>query len=723
MDFSKLKITEDASRQPVNEPPFHKEVIFKGGELVGLEYEPVFDFFEGKIANAHKVLDGDFVTTEDGTGIVHIASGFGEDDFNLCKKNGIGVACPVDDGGCFDKNSKDLHEIKYKLGDKDETLELRGKQVFETNDDVIKYLKGKDLWVKTEQYLHNYPHCWRTDTPLIYKAVSSWYVKVSDFKDRMCELNKQIHWIPEHVKDGQFGKWLENARDWSITRNRFWGAPVPVWRQEQPPVMLMFNAPKQELDYCIDDVEVNSMSLKIFYDAVKDFIKELEQNNSYKQAKINYLVKLRNYQDEIVKNGKNYELDHNNIDIFLDMLCWDDGFALQTFKDEIIKKPIELLRYVISKIDDIVKDDIAKNKQNEWVNKVSHIIFIKYLLFVPSSINRIEFHTKKTYVDDFKAGKNSGKYIKDKSNPEGSFKIDDLHRPYIDELKINYGGLELKRVEDVLDCWFESGSMPYAQVHYPFEYRDGNGNLIRTAEENKKWFDTHFPCDFVTEYVAQTRGWFYTMVVLATALFDKIPFKNVICHGVMLDANGQKLSKRLRNYPDPLEMIDIYGSDAMRWLMASSPVVQGGDMRIDKDGKMIADVVKNVLNPIWNAFVFYKQYAELDKIKITGHIDSQNVMDKYILSKLRLFVEQFERAMDAYNTIDACHEVELFIDALNNWYIRRNKERFWKKEHDTDKQQAYEVLHFVLKTFATATAPVLPFLGEKVYQEVLGLEE
>ena len=253
---------------------------------------------------------------------------------------------------------------------------------------------------------------------------------------------------------------------------------------------------------------------------------------------------------------------------------------------------------------------------------------------VPASIQVLETFFKDDYIADFKAGKNSGKYIKDKSNPECSFKIDDLHRPYIDELIKHTDSGDLKRVDDVLDCWFESGSMPYAQVHYPFEYRDGNGNLIRTAEENKQWFDTHFPCYLVTEYVAQTRGWFYTMVVLSTALFDKIPFKNVICHGVMLDKDGQKLSKRLRNYPDPLDMIDIYGSDAMRWLMASSPVVQGGDMRIDKDGKMIADVVKNILNPIWNAFVFYKQYAELDKIKITGRIDTENVMDKYILSKL-----------------------------------------------------------------------------------------
>ena len=656
MEFLKhLKTTEDKSRQPVNEPEFEKEVIFKGKELVGLEYEPVFDFFEGKIANAHKVLDGDFVTTEDGTGIVHIASGFGEDDFNLCKKNGIGVACPVDDGGCFDKNSKDLHEIKYKLGDKDEVLELRGKQVFETNDDIIKYLKGKDLWVKTEQYLHNYPHCWRTDTPLIYKAVSSWYVKVSDFKDRMCELNKQIRWIPEHIRDGQFGKWLENARDWSITRNRFWGAPVPVWR--------------------INKTIFNPKHTYLEIDLTK---------NDYKNSDYNHFL---SYAEK----------------------CFANGFSLDFEDGSVVNNIAELEQYI---------DDKIKNEKNRD-NIVIQPLMVKKCF---GSIQELETFFKDDYIADFKAGKNSGKYIKDKNNPEGSFKIDDLHRPYIDELVKHTDCGDLKRVDDVLDCWFESGSMPYAQVHYPFEYRDGNGNLIRTAEENKKWFDTHFPCDFVTEYVAQTRGWFYTMVVLATALFDKIPFKNVICHGVMLDKDGQKLSKRLRNYPDPLDMIDIYGSDAMRWLMASSPVVQGGDMRIDKDGKMIADVVKNVLNPIWNAFVFYKQYAELDKIKITGNIDTQNVMDKYILSKLKLFVDAFEKAMDNYNTIDACHEVELFIDALNNWYIRRNKERFWKKEHDADKQQAYEVLHFVLKTFATATAPILPFLCDEIYQEVKKFE-
>ncbi len=716
MDFSKLKVVEDKNRKPVDEPPFYKEVIFKGEELVGLEYEPPFDFFEGKIANAHKVLDGDFVTTEDGTGIVHIASGFGEDDFNLCKKNGIGVACPVDDGGCFDKNSKDLHEIKYKLGDKEETLELRGKQVFETNDDIIKYLKGKDLWVKTEQYLHNYPHCWRTDTPLIYKAVSSWYVKVSDFKDRMCELNKQIHWIPEHIRDGQFGKWLENARDWSITRNRFWGAPVPVWRIKYRKHLNLNLEEHIELkEEVLGDVIAKFDEL---HPELKDDPKRLLYNDDYwylyriegekmaenkiKAAKNETEIELKNLLLKAIKNGCCVKI-HPCYEI-------DNEF------DKIIQNEQEYLKEICDNIIDFnLGDDTLVGDLDGNICDVD----LEYdFEVIPNSIESLEEYFKDDYIADFKAGKNSGKYIKDKNNPEGSFKIDDLHRPYIDELVKHTDGGDLKRVDDVLDCWFESGSMPYAQVHYPFEYRDGNGNLIRTAEENKKWFDTHFPCDFVTEYVAQTRGWFYTMVVLATALFDKIPFKNVICHGVMLDKDGQKLSKRLRNYPDPLEMIDIYGSDAMRWLMASSPVVQGGDMRIDKDGKMIADVVKNVLNPIWNAFVFYKQYAELDEIKITGKIDTENVMDKYILSKLKLFVEAFEKAMDGYNTIDACHEVELFIDALNNWYIRRNKERFWKKEHDADKQQAYEVLHFVLKTFATATAPILPFLCEEIYQEI-----
>ena len=384
-----------------------------GDLLIGLKYRPLFPYLIEKTKNSFVVLHGDFVTTDEGTGIVHMAPGFGEDDQLLCKANGIPTLCPVDEGGKF------TSEI-FDLGD----LSLKGRQVFDTNDDIIKYIKSTGAWLKTEQYLHNYPHCWRTDTPLIYRAVSSWYVKVTDFKDRMVELNQGINWIPNHIKDGQFGKWLEGARDWSITRNRFWGCPVPVWRSDDP------TYPRIDVYGSIADLE-------------KDF----------------------------------------------------------------------------------------------------------------------------------------------------GVKVDNLHRPFIDKLtrpnpNDPTGKSKMVRVTDVLDCWFESGSMPYAQVHYPFE--------------NKEWFEQNFPADFITEYVAQTRGWFYTLMVLSTALFDRAPFKNVICHGTILDENSQKLSKRLKNYADPLEIFSTFGSDAMRFYMISQPVMRGQELRIDKEGKAIRDTLRLSIKPLIN---------------------------------------------------------------------------------------------------------------------------
>lgn len=517
---------------------FEKVKTVKGADLVGLKYKPLFPYFvtyesfesqAGTIKNSPKtftILHGDFVSTEEGTGIVHLAPGFGEDDQLLCKANGIPTLCPVDEGGKFTSAMFDLPE-----------LSIKGKQVFETNDDIIKYLKSSGAWLKTEQYLHNYPHCWRTDTPLIYRAVSSWYVKVTDFKDRMVELNQGINWIPNHIKDGQFGKWLEGARDWSITRNRFWGCPVPVWKSE-------------------------SGKIKVF--------------------------------------GSVAELE-----------------------------------------------------------KV--------------------------------AGK----------------KIADLHRPFIDEIVFEENGETYRRVTDVLDCWFESGSMPYAQVHYPFE--------------NKEWFEENFPADFITEYVAQTRGWFYTLMVLSTALFDRAPFKNVICHGTILDENSQKLSKRLRNYADPLEIFSTYGSDAMRFYMISQPVMRGQELRIDKDGKAIRDTLRLSIKPLVNAFNFFCLYANADGIKakrIEVGKNFDHVLDRYILSKLKTAVTKIDSAMSNYDTVIACEEFNQFFEALNNWYIRRNRQRFWKSTIDQDKQNAYDVLYTCLVSMCEASAPLLPFTAEFVWKSL-----
>ena len=500
----------------------------KGSDLVGMSYEPMFPYFKHlKEKGCFKVLSGEFVSTEDGTGVVHIAPGFGQDDFDACRTvdEHFPVVCPVDEAGKFTAEVKDYE----------------GKQVFETNEPIMQWLKENGLLVKKEQYTHSYPFCWRTDTPLIYKAMSSWFVRVTDFRDEMVKNNQEINWVPEHIKDGRFGKWLEGARDWSISRNRFWGTPIPVWKSD---------------------------------------------NQAFPR-----------------------------VDVF---------------------------------------GSVAE--------------------------------------------------IKEKTG----FDVKDLHKPYIDDVVYPNpddptGKTMMRRVSDVFDCWFESGSMPYAQVHYPFE--------------NKEWFESHFPADFIVEAMDQTRGWFYTLTVLSTALHNRPAFKNCICTGLLMAEGGQKLSKRLKNYPDPNEILDTIGSDALRWFLVSSPVLKGGNLAVDKEGKEIAKASRSALIPLWNAFYFFTLYANAENYKAKEVYTSSEAIDNYILSKLKKMADIVRNGIETYDVAVACSEIASFIEVLNNWYIRRTRDRFWEGE-----AQAFDVLYTVLVNLCKIAAPLMPFIAEYVYKNLTGEE-
>jgi isoleucyl-tRNA synthetase len=491
-----------------------------GSALVGRMYTPMFSYFADQ-PDAFRVIAGDFVTTEDGTGVVHLAPGFGEDDQRVCSENGIGLVVPVDSRGLFTS----------------EVPDFEGMLVFDANPLIIRELKSRGVVLRHETYDHAYPHCWRTGKPLIYKAVSSWFVNVTAVKERMVALNEQITWVPDHLKHGSFGKWLENARDWTISRNRFWGSPIPVWRSDDPA--------------------------------------------------------------------------YPRIDVY---------------------------------------GSLADLKRDFGVN------------------------------------------------------VTELHRPVVDDLvRPNpddpTGKSMMRRVPEVLDCWFESGSMPFAQVHYPFE--------------NQEWFDQHYPGDFIVEYIGQTRGWFYTLHVLATALFDRPAFSTCVSHGIVLGDDGAKMSKSLRNYPDPMNVFDTYGADAMRWYLLSSSILRGSDFAVTEEG--IRDTVRQVMLPLWNSWYFLSLYANAESMTGEVRYDSTNVLDRYVFSKLKRLIEDTTVSMDQYDIFNACQQVRTFLDVLTNWYIRRSRDRFWKGD-----KEAIDTLHTVLQVLTRIAAPLLPLTTEKIYKELTG---
>ena len=496
-----------------------------GAELAGRRYEPLLPYLTDAGAfgtqDAFRVILSDDVTTEDGTGVVHMAPAYGEADALACQAAGIPTVLTVDDQGRFTSVVPDFE----------------GQHVFDANDPITAKLRVQGALVRKETYTHSYPHCWRCRNPLIYKAVSSWFVEVTRFSGRMVELNQDITWVPGHVKDGQFGKWLAGARDWSISRNRFWGSPIPVWQSDDPAY------PRTDVYGSLDELE-------------RDF----------------------------------------------------------------------------------------------------------------------------------------------------GVRPSDLHRPAIDELvRPNpddpTGRSMMRRVPEVLDCWFESGSMPFAQVHYPFE--------------NREWFDSHYPGDFIVEYIGQTRGWFYTLHVLATALFDRPAFRTCVSHGIVLGNDGQKMSKSLRNYPDVNEVFDRDGSDAMRWFLMASPILRGGNLIVTEQG--IRDAVRQAILPLWNSWYFFALYANAESYTARRSVSSEHVLDRYILAKTGAMVTELEQLLDTYQVAAACQLLREHLEVLTNWYIRRSRSRFWAGE-----PAALDTLWTVLETVCRAAAPLLPLTAEAIWRGLTG---
>ena len=511
--------------------PEQYEIVaeFKGTELKGTSYEPIFPYFADKKAEgAFRVLNDDYVTTDDGVGIVHIAPAYGEDDFRVCQEAGMhAIVDPLDSACAFT----------------DQVPEYAGRFCKDCDKDIIKRLKAEGKLVHQATIVHSYPFCDRTDTPLIYRAIDAWYVKVEDLHERLARNNAKVHWTPAYVGEKRFGNWLEEARDWNISRNRFWGSCIPVW-------------------VCDDDPS--------------------------------------------------------------DMICVGSIKELESLSGE---------------------------------------------------------------------------------------KVTDLHKHFVDKIVIQKDGKTYHRTPEVLDCWFESGSMPYAQQHYM-----GGAN----GKPDLESFKDFFPADFIAEGLDQTRGWFYTLMVLGTCLFDQSPYKNVIVNGLVLAEDGKKMSKRLKNYPDPSLMLDTYGADAIRLYMIYSPVVKAESLKFSENG--VKQLMRDLLIPWWNAYSFFVTYANVDGFadREVVYPQSENVLDRWIVSSMETLINDVTAAMDDYDLQKSVRPFVKFVEDLTNWYIRRSRRRFWKSTNDGDKLSAYRTLRYVLVQLAKVAAPFTPFIAEEIYTNLRG---
>ncbi len=696
---------------------------FSGLTLVGKTYKPVFPYFIDKEIdnkeNIWKIWHANFITLDTGTGIAHEAPAFGAEDMELAKAEKIPVIKHVKMDGTFTEDVVDFAGMKVKQKDDTQSADI----------EIIKYLAHAGLLFEKHKIVHSYPLCWRCKTPLLNYATSSWFVDVPKMKGRLLSENQKIGWTPEHIRDGRFGKWLEGAREWAVSRSRFWGAPLPVWKSEDGDMKIIGS------------------------------LKELAEFSTHKPKNTYFAIRHGEAQSNIDRVLDSFgDPDNHLTDLGKEQARHAGHFAKEQGIDVVIHSPFPRTKetaHIIHELsgaslasDDRLKefnvgdfsgknrDDFHKEERGEFMhldkkmpNGESHrdvmhrVMSLLYECEKKHENKKILFVTHGSPVWMLEAGAHlrtdeeiyGDLMMHEDTSPAHAHVVPvkpllvprdqtgaiNLHRPYIDEIELEIDGKIYKRIGDVFDCWFESGSMPFASLHYPFE--------------NKEVFEKTYPADFIAESMDQTRGWFYSLINLGVGLFDRAPYNHVICNGLINGADGQKISKSLGNYTDPLLLVERFGADAFRYYMMASPVIKGESINFKDDE--LEDVYKKIILRLENVLSLYGMNKPETVTKLSA---SSDVLDAWIIDRVHEVLTESTRGYDAYKLDDATKSIDQFVDDLSVWYIRRARSRLKGEDGGDIQARTYGVLAYVLDVFARTIAPVMPFIAERVYRTVEG---
>jgi isoleucyl-tRNA synthetase len=761
-NISYLKVFSDGSNYIVAKDLLEK--VFKGEhssyeiiseinaekDLIGKFYKPLFDYYSKdrelkNVENGWKIYDADFVTTEDGTGIVHIAPAFGEDDLNLGNENNLPFVQHVNIDGTIKKEVTDFAGLEVKP--KDDPMS--------TDIIVMKYLADKNLLFDKEKYTHSYPHCYRTDAPLLNYAMSSWFIKVTDLKNKLISENQKVNWVPDSVGQARFGNWLKEAKDWAVSRARYWGTPIPIWKSEDGKETVVIGS----LDELRDKVRDNGKLCVIRHGEADHNVSHtlsgsnevishltevgrsqiLKQIDEIKKEKIDIIV-----SSPLIRTQETAELIAENIGYDKEKIVYDK--RIEETQTGIDGRPVEEYRSFFKDLEE--KFDKKRNEQTETLtemkNRVGEFLYDIKNKYRDKSILVVTHEYVAWMMVCVRNGYDKKQSVGIKREKEDFIetgeiqKLDfvpiphnenyelDFHKPFIDDVVFNQNGKEMKRIPDVFDTWIDSGSVPFASHHYPFE-KDKFNPFSSGFLKSKKTIN--YPADFIAEGLDQTRGWFYSMLVLNTSLFDRAPYKNVVVNGLLLAEDGRKMSKHFKNYPEVEYVLEKYGADALRYFLMASSLVRAEETTFSEKG--VDDVMKKLIGRLDNVVNFYEMYGSQT---VTENSNSENVLDKWIINRLNEANEEITNSLEKYEIDRAARPIMSFVDDLSTWYIRRSRDRFkifsfvtptevGVQEDQKDKESALITTKYVLINFSKLIAPFVPFVAEDVYQRVTGNQD